>query len=290
MRIAITADLHWGHRRGDAATLLLRDFLQANAPDLLLIAGDVGAGEDFAGCLALFDDLACRKALVPGNHDIWVEQDDARGDSLQVYHDGLPSVCAAHDFHYLDHGPLLIPEAGLAVVGSMNWYNYSWALDALRAQVPDWEERLRTKTFLRGRHNDARFVRWPLDDMRFTAEVVATLDRHLQEALTQCPRAIVVTHHPAFQELSFPRPGPPSVDGLLWDAFTGNTDLPLVLTRYAERVPFVFCGHTHRATENQVGPIRGYNIGGDYHFKRLLLLDWPGSTVEPHTFGDTGKM
>src|SRR5690348_12115855 len=114
MRIAITADLHWGHRRGDEATLLIRDFLQADPPDLLLIAGDVGAGQDFAGCLALFDDLACRKALVPGNHDIWVEQDDARGDSLQVYHDYLPRVCAASDFHYLDHGPLLLPEAGLA--------------------------------------------------------------------------------------------------------------------------------------------------------------------------------
>jgi predicted phosphohydrolase len=290
MHIAITADLHWGHRRWEEATLLLCDILLGDPPDLLLITGDVGTGQDFAGCLALFDDLACRKALVPGNHDIWVEQDDARGNSLQVYHDHLPCVCAAHDFHYLDHGPLLLPEAGLAVVGSINWYDYSWSLAALRTQVPDWEERLRTKTFLRGRHNDARFVRWPLDDVRFTVEVVATLDRHLHEALTMCPCAIVMTHHPPFQELSFPRPDPPSVDSLLWDAFTGNKALPLVLARYADRVPFVFCGHTHRARESQVGPIRGYNVGGDYHFKRLLLLDWPASPVADHTFGDPDKM
>ena len=33
-------------------------------------------------------------------------------------------------------------------------------------------------------------------------------------------------------------------------------------------------------------PDRGYNIGGDYHYKRLLLLDWPAGTVEEHVFGD----
>ena len=31
--------------------------------------------------------------------------------------------------------------------------------------------------------------------------------------------------------------------------------------------------------------MRGYNIGGDYHFKRLLMLDWPTGDVEVHVFG-----
>jgi 3',5'-cyclic AMP phosphodiesterase CpdA len=286
MRIAVTADLHWGHRRGDEATLLLRDFLRGEPPDVLLIAGDIGAGDDFAPCLALFDDLECPKALVPGNHDIWVEDDDGRGDSLQVYHEYLPQVCTEHGFHYLDHGPFFLTETDLAVVGSINWYDYSWSLDQLRERLPDWEERLRTKTFRRGRHNDARFVRWPLDDGRFTAEVVATLDRHLKEALGQAAQAIVVTHHPPFLGLSFPTVGPPSDDRLLWEAFSGNTALPEVLARYGERLPFVFCGHTHRAREATLGPMRGYNVGGDYHFKRLLMLDWPAGAVQAHTFGD----
>src|SRR5262249_12269088 len=156
------------------------DFLTASPPDVLVLAGDVGAAEHFAPCLALFADLPCRKALVPGNHDIWVTDDDVRGDSLQVYHEHLPRLAAEHGFHYLDHGPLFPPEADLALAGSINWYDYSWSLDVLKQEVPDWEERLRTKRFSRGRHNDARFVRWPLDDVRFTAEVVAALDRHLQ--------------------------------------------------------------------------------------------------------------
>jgi 3',5'-cyclic AMP phosphodiesterase CpdA len=291
LRLAVTADLHWGHhRQGDEATRALRDALRAEPPDVLLLAGDVGTGDHFDGCLALFADLPGRKALVPGNHDLWVEDGDARGDSLQVYREHLPAVCAAHGFHYLDRGPLLLPDAGLAVAGSVNWYDYSWSLDRLKQHVPDWQERLRTKTFSRGRHNDARFVRWPLDDVRFTAEVVAALGRHLEEALARVPRAVVVTHHPPFYGLSFPdrdaAAALPLLDELLWDALAGNAALEALLARSADRIPLVFCGHTHRARENTLQGSRGYNVGGDYHFKRLLWVDWPAGEVRAQTFGD----
>ena len=43
--------------------------------------------------------------------------------------------------------------------------------ERLRELVPDYERRLRHKLFTRGRHNDARFIRWPLDDVRFTRQV-----------------------------------------------------------------------------------------------------------------------
>jgi predicted phosphohydrolase len=287
LRLALTADLHWGIRpAGDDATRLLIDFLKIERPDGLILAGDVGAGNDFSACLSLFADLHCQKALVPGNHDIWVEASDPRGDSLQVYLEDLPARCAEHDFHYLDSGPLLLPGADVALVGSINWYDYSWSMDLLRRHVPDWEERIRNKSFSRGRHNDARFIRWPLDDGRFTALVVRTLESHLQQALSQVGRVFVVTHHPPFYGLSFPRPAAVTMDGLLWEAFTGNRALEEVLTRYAERIPYAFFGHTHRARENMLGSIHGFNIGGDYHYKRLLLLEWPADRVKVHVFGD----
>ncbi|HYT92076.1 MAG TPA: metallophosphoesterase [Gemmataceae bacterium] len=290
LRIAVTADLHWGHSgHGDVATERLRDFLLDRPPDLLLLGGDLGTLDHFGECLALFGGLSCRKALVPGNHDIWVVDDDPRGDSLRVYREHLPAVAAAHDFHYLDHGPLVLPEAGLAVVGSMNWYDYSWSLELLRQHVPDWEERLRTKRFSRGRHNDARFVRWPLDDVRFTAEVVAAFERQLHEALGQVEYAVVLTHHPAFEGISFPGEPSTELDDLLWDAFAGNRALELLLEKNAQRIPFVFCGHTHRAREGTLGTIRGYNIGAGYHCKRVLLLDWPSGRIEAHTFGESER-
>ena len=72
LRLAITADLHFGHNlRGDAATVLLHEHLLQDPPDLLLLGGDIGTDRHFTECLQLFADLPCRKALVPGNHDVW---------------------------------------------------------------------------------------------------------------------------------------------------------------------------------------------------------------------------
>ena len=57
LRLALTADLHWGIRQaGDDATRLLIDFLRKEPPDVLIVAGDIGAGENFSSCLSLFAD------------------------------------------------------------------------------------------------------------------------------------------------------------------------------------------------------------------------------------------
>jgi predicted phosphohydrolase len=284
LRIALTADLHWGHQpRGVEATRLLISFLEADPPDLLVLAGDVGTGKLFGDCLAQFAGVSCRKALVPGNHDVWVAPEDER-DSLHLYREQLPRVAAAYGFHYLDGGPLLLPESDLALVGSMNWYDYSWSIDELRQAAPDWEERLASKRFTRGIHNDSRFVRWPHTDESFTAEAVARLRAGLEQALRQAGQVILVTHHPPFRGLNFPEQGPRTLDRLLWEAFSGNRTLEELLEQYPGRVPLAFCGHTHRAREGTHAGVRGFNIGGDYHFKRLLTLDWPAGTVAAQEF------
>ena len=291
MRIAITADLHFGHHRlGDEATNLLLQHLQHDPPDLLLLGGDIGTDEHFAECLQLFRDLPCRKALVPGNHDVWVADNDPRGDSLGVYQQHLPTLCTQYDYHYLDTAPLIFPDASLAIVGSMNWYDYSWSLERMKAEIPDWQWHLEHKAFSRGRHNDGRFVRWQSDDVSFTRKVVANLEQHLTQSLEQVEHALIMTHHPAFRRLSFPRATPAQgIDELLWEALSGNRGLELVLEKHAERIPLIVSGHTHRAAEAQLGPARGINIGGDYHFKRMLLFDWPAGTVETHIFGDSNR-
>lgn len=287
LRIAVTADLHFGtrHTSGNQATIDLAERLADDPPDLLILAGDIGAGDDFDRCLALFDKLPCRKAAVPGNHDVWVRTDDARGDSLDVYDRHLPDVCRAHGFTYLDHDPLYLPESDLAVVGTMNWYDYSWDNDLLRAAAPDdWAARLRTKRFTRGMHNDAHFVRWPHDDQSFTDQVVQKLASDLDAALRVVGHLLVVTHHPPLRGLLYPAPEPPPLDALLWRAFSGNTRVEELLTARAGRIPLVFCGHTHAARECQVGPMHGYNVGSDYPFKRLLWVDWPSGRVTAEEF------
>jgi predicted phosphohydrolase len=288
LRIAVAADLHWGHRTGAGAVALMAKHLRAEPPEVLVLAGDLGVGELFDDCLALFADLPCRKAVTPGNHDIWVPE-DAEHDSLRRYEEDLPRSCARFGFHYLDQAPLPLPEESLTLVGSINWYDYSWALDELRRRFPGEEHRLQSKRFTRGRHNDAHFVRWPIDDVQFTARVAAKLERDLRAALETAAQAVVVTHHPPFRDLAFPPPEEPlPLDGLLWAAFCGNRTVEEMLRRYGERIPFAFCGHTHQAREGALGPVRGYNVGGDYSTKRLLVLDWPAGTATAHEFGDAG--
>jgi len=157
----------------------------------------------------------------------------------------------------------------------------------LREVADDWQERLETKRFLRGRHNDANFVQWDCTDASFTSEVVTTLANHLKQALKWAPAALLVTHHPPFRGLNYPKPEPLSLDGLLWEAFSGNASIERLLGDYGERVPLALCGHTHFARESHFGPIRGINIGGDYHFKRLLRIDWPTREVRATQFGDS---
>jgi predicted phosphohydrolase len=291
MHIAITADLHFGHNRlGDDAIHLLLEHLQNQAPDLLLLGGDIGTDDHFAECLQVFRALPCRKALVPGNHDLWVADNDQRGDSLAVYERHLSELCNLHEYHYLDHAPLVLTEANLAIVGSINWYDYSWSLERMKAEIPNWQWHIENKAFSRGRHNDGRFVRWKSDDVSFTRQVVATLERHLTQSLEQVEHALVLTHHPAFHGLGFPRAAPAQgLDELLWEALSGNRGLETVLAKHAGRIPLILSGHTHRNAEAQLGPARGINIGGDYHFKRMLIVDWPAGTIDTFVFGDPNR-
>jgi hypothetical protein len=112
----------------------------------------------------------------------------------------------------------------------------------------------------------------------------------LDDALTKAGRVLVMTHHPAFTGLTFPRSGPPrGLDELLWEALSGNRALEAVLLQRAERIPLILSGHTHREAEGRLGAARGLNIGGDYHFKRMLVIDWPTCDVEVCVFGDPAR-
>src|SRR5262249_47050835 len=116
MRVAVTADLHWGlSRSGDRATRALVERAGELRPDLFRIAGDVGEGEEFARCLALFAGLECPQLVIPGNHDLWTR--DPGASSLVIYERRLPARAREHGFHYLDEQPYLAPDGREAVVG-----------------------------------------------------------------------------------------------------------------------------------------------------------------------------
>ena len=71
MRIIITADLHY--RPSQRETYVqFSHWVKAQAPDCLIIAGDVGHPlRLFRRALQLFADLDCPKLVLAGNHDVY---------------------------------------------------------------------------------------------------------------------------------------------------------------------------------------------------------------------------
>ena len=285
LKLLFTADLHWGIAKGMAANNALYEAIKENTPDVLVLAGDIGHAENFDVCLDKFASLNCVKVLVPGNHDIWVSNDDERGDSWEVYTHHLPDLAMKYGFHYLDQAPLHFPEWKLSLVGSINWYDYSWSESTFYALFPDEVHRLSSKRFLRGQHNDFNFIRWQHDDKSFTKKIVADLGGHLQQASDLGHKVIVVTHHPACRAISFPMPDtPPTIDSLLWEALGGNLLLEEELMKYRDCIVYLFSGHTHRERKEDWQGIAAYNIGGDYYYKRQLELSWSDRTVTAREF------
>ena len=282
MKLAITADLHRGMSpKGDAATLALVQQVAELQPDALVLAGDLGEGEQFAACLRLFRELPCAKLLVPGNHDLWTH--DPSPASLELYEEGLPAIAAEHGFHYLDRAPYLSADSMEAVVGSINWYDYSFADPELEQEIPDVRAMYQAKRFPHGQHNDGRYIHLGMSDAAFTRRVVDRFRDQLRGLPGNVERVTVIQHHPPVRALFYPTPLV-TVDQRVWLAYTGNRRMQdLVLNE--PRVRHVICGHTHAACEADILGKRCLNIGGDYGWKRLLLLDTVTGEEQSWEFG-----
>jgi predicted phosphodiesterase len=292
--LAITADLHWGLAKCEAGNLSLVKGLQQNPPQLLLVGGDLGADSHFGDCLDALATIDCQVALVAGNHDIWVRQEDLRGNSWTVYDSLLPAECEKRGFHYLDHGPLLLPHLGLGIVGSMNWYDHTWATEELARRFPQEQWRLEQMCFTRGRHNDRVYVRWPegMSNSSITSLMAAKLAEHLRVALNNCERVILITHHPALPELGFARPDSettetegPSMDQILWEAFSGNRAVENLVRLNAERLSLVISGHTHRWRSGFLGKAKLVNVGSDYPVKNLIRFHGLDGAMQVEQYG-----
>lgn len=285
MRLLITADLHYDHSGSRSVADDLIDRMNATGGDVLLVIGDTATsdGDAIERCLSRFH-FSGPKLLVAGNHELWTHGPD----SHEIFTQALPRRARALGWHWLEEEPFV--RDGLAVVGSVGWYDYSFAPSSLGIPRRFYEHKLspgaaeRLSEFAHllepaddiapsarevvARWNDGKFVKLGRSDDAFLQERLDALELQLNE-LAGASQVIAAVHHLPFRELL-----PPLRAGQ-WDfakAFLGSNRIGELLLRFPN-VRRVFCGHSHFPAEAHIGPIHAVNVGSGYRHKTFLAID-----------------
>jgi hypothetical protein len=161
---------------------------------------------------------------------------------------------------------------GVAVVGSMAWYDYTAVDPIVPPHTPEWFAEYK------GQYNyDAHFINWQWSDPEFATmlgDALVTRMRALEDD-PDVAAVLVVTHVPLYRVQMFYKPG-----DLRWgtgSAYFGNMTLGerLLPMRKLRRV---ISGHTHIGREGVVEradlpPLPVWVIPSDYHKPVYLTVD-----------------
>jgi predicted phosphohydrolase len=271
MRVLATADLHFNHAHSkplakhiiDEMNALSADVLPPDVlpPDVLLVVGDtsVADGTGLEECLSLFK-FDGPKLFVAGNHELWTQSDD----SYRIFKNDLPRRVRALGWQWLQDDPFVRDD--LAIVGSVGWYDYSFAVESLQIPLEDYQRGATTR--IPARWNDSRFVKLHRSDRTFLDDLIAHLRSQL-DALRSAREVFVAVHHVPFREFLPPR------RGAQWDfarAYLGSDRIGDLIREF-ENVHTVLCGHSHFPVEAEIGPIRAINIGSGYRQKLYRVID-----------------
>jgi 3',5'-cyclic AMP phosphodiesterase CpdA len=267
-RLVVTSDLHLGiTSAGDIRALAER--IRAEQPALTVLAGDIGEPyEQFVACLDVFRGLPGEVAVLAGNHDVW--STDGRHRSQDLFERLLPQATRDAGMLWLEGDTW--QRDGLAVTGSMAWYDYSAADPTLPPHPEAYWVALKERF-----HPDARFIDWPWSDRELAGHLGDVLVERL--ARVQADPAVwgiaVVTHVPLFEPQMLRKP---------WDtrwgatnAYFGNLTLGDRL-RGVAKLRYVLSGHTHVGREGRVeraplDPLSVVVVPSDYERPAYVAVD-----------------
>lgn len=286
MRVLAVADLHYDEQTRGRVAALARAVCEASA-DVLVVAGDCAADgpELVPKVLGLLSGFSGPRLLVPGNHDLW--QDQQPFETWRIYDEIIPEMAAAYGFHYLDHGAFLLGDT--AFVGCMGWYDYAFrqaeaplaemtvTAVAVRpgeeqpmvfralpdAREGEWEELGPEHYAARGLvwqadgaphvavWNDALHVEWGCSDPEVARRLAARLREQVVSVAPGARRVVGVTHVVPFAELAQYTLDNPT--RAFARAYLGSPLLGEALLE-AKNLELVIYGHRHR---QEVREVRG---------------------------------
>ena len=291
LRLAVTADLHHDVPKSRASADALIDALNRRDDlDAVLLVGDAATadGDGLERCLSLFRDGRPR-LFVPGNHELWSRKRPA--DAAALLGDELPRRVRDLGWHWLPGSPLVLK--GVAVVGSLGWYDYGFAERRLGLPRRFYEAKVSPAAAGRlgmaldaddvppgarefyARWNDGRFTRGIENDAAFLAERLDELRADLQ-AVSHAAACVCAVHCCPLVELLPPAPPGDIPDDKLKFAFArAYLGSPLLgkLALGFPNVSHLVCGHTHVPRRAAVGGVKCVNVGSTYTEKNLLVLD-----------------
>ncbi|NTV62638.1 MAG: metallophosphoesterase [Oscillochloris sp.] len=264
MRILITADLHY-RPANRAAYLAFAESLRAAEPDCFIIAGDVGHPlRLFRQTLRLFRDLPCPRLLVAGNHDVYRGEHSSQ-DLWQIH---LPQTTRDEGFVWLESERARV--GGLAICGTMAWYDYSSRSPYLAHSSADYRA-LKVQV-----SHDADYVDWPWSDVAMARYLARGLTHHLDdcEADPSVEHVLVVTHMPIIASAIPDYPAHSRWS--LIRAYLGNLSLGEQVVGY-RKVTHIVSGHLHQPSAWTIagphGPISCHIVGGGADDLHALCLE-----------------
>ena len=236
MRIAAISDLHIVSNENDFRFLeCIKQRVEEIDPDIFVIAGDISDYlEVFSKSLEALEGLECSKLFVPGNHDIWFE-DDGGPSSFEKYTKNLDEICKKHELTYLPNS--IFTAENTAFIGSIGWYDYSFRRSELEIPI---------KNYIQKEYHDAIWydlfkIDWDYSDTEATDLFNKKLEYDLETLSDDISQIIYISHHLPFRELTIYK------DRLPWDfysAFMGSTGTGNILLR-DKRVVLSISGHSH---------------------------------------------
>jgi predicted MPP superfamily phosphohydrolase len=270
MRLGVTSDLHYdpsGHLTSREQLEALAGTLAAERLDALVLAGDLAVSlASFEECVSMFRGVGVPLGVLAGNHDVWRDR-AAELSSERLFTVELPAATERAGAIWLEQRSMEI--GGVAIVGSMAWYDYS-AVDPEVSATP--ELLASTKRMF---NNDAHRIDWERDDPGFAGELSAGLLGRLAQAAAGVSAVVVVTHVPVLEQQMVRKPRDPE-----WgfsNAYFGNLTLGHALLR-EPKLRALVSGHTHLGRDRQVlregaPPVRAAVVGSDYAAPAYIVVE-----------------
>ena len=270
-RVVITSDLHLGITTAAEIEPLI-PLIAAEQPDLTVIAGDIGKRlSDIRECLGMFQGMPGELAALAGNHDVWAHGDDHSAD---LWERGVPEAVRAAGALWLEEESWR--RDGLAVAGSIAWYDYSGADPSIPPQTEQCWMELKQRL-----HPDARYLDWSWSDVELAARCGDGLVARLAalNADQTVRDVLLVTHVPLFREQIINRTEIPN-----WgygNAFFGNLTLGARVRR-SPKLRAVVSGHTHIGRRETLADDRAtpvWVVPSDFHAPRYVVYEHPSGAL-----------